>query len=560
MTEKQLQNKREKIIARIPQLNPIKSPNYKSVMDELNTLVWEEMDDPLTDAPGCSCKTDTGIYHIFATDILNGLAKDQLMMHEAGHCVMQHLRDNTFKHQQAENQIKAKWDKFKAHIDTEGHEDDELSANFIQMILNICMDLEINGKYWTKNEFDEVRQRISDASLARFITMGNEEQLNSIEKWMDENPNDIHKFGQGLYPTDFGFPVGLPYMSYLQLILSQPNEFMDKFNNMLDEQQRQMGAAQEGKQGQGSGNGNGNKNSNNSENGQNGNKKGDGKNSQQNGNGKKKLKASIIKANAENGKGKNGEKKALAAANKAEREKAQSGQQGQGQTQGAGSGGDDADEWVVPGDGISENEESIKTELKLDKSVIKFIEKNCIGKSIQRTRQDNLYNYNRGKSSGGVLRSRMTTTEEYRPGNLVALIDVSGSVEIDLVKALLSEMIKYKSKFGRNSKIILWDTSLVKDLMLNKSNLKHIKCGGGTDIAKGIKYANQYLKGADDKLCIISDFEDYLESWAEELKQIKGDTFAICWGGTDGSKLLIESARNKKALDAAKKLKVINVG
>lgn len=547
-----LEEKRKNLIAQIPHLDPIKSPKYQEVMDDLDTLVWEEMDDPMTEAPGCSCRSDSGIYNIFATDVLGGLAKDQLMMHEAGHCVMQHLRENQLKHQQAANQIKAKWSKFKQHIDTEGYGDAELTSNFVMMVLNICMDLEINSKYWTKDEFAEVRQRISDASLARFILMGNEQQLESIEQWIKDNPDDIHKFGQGLYPTDFGFPVGLPYMSYLQLILSQPNEFMDKFNDMIDEQQRQMAAAQNSQSNSGSGNNSQNSQGNSSGQNSQQQKQQQGKNS------KKKLKASIIKANAENGKGERGEKKALEAANKAEKE----GKKGKNSgAQSASSSEKDADEWTaLPGNSTSTDIEDIKTQLKLDKNVIKFIEKQCIGKSIQKTRQDNLYNYNRGKSSGGVLRSRMTMTEEYRPGNLVALIDVSGSVDIDLVKAILSEIIKYKSKFGRNSRIILWDTKLIDDLLLKKSNLNCIRCGGGTDIAEGIEYAKRYLKGTEDKLCIISDFEDYLSQWAASLVDIKADTFAVCWGGFDGGNALIESAKSKKSLEAAKKLKTINVG
>ena len=206
MEELELQQKKEELIARIPLLEPIHSPNYEEVMDQMNTLVWEEMEDPKTMAPGCSCKTASGVYNIFATDAANGLAKEQLMMHEAGHCVLQHFKDNWYKDMQASRQIKSKWPKFREHIEMEGNEEDEISESFIHMIRNITQDLEINGKYWPDpKDFEEVRERISDASLVRFITNANEEQLESIEKWMDEKPDEIHKFGRGVYPADFGF-------------------------------------------------------------------------------------------------------------------------------------------------------------------------------------------------------------------------------------------------------------------------------------------------------------------------------------------------------------------
>ena len=643
MEELELQQKKEELIARIPLLEPIHSPNYEEVMDQMNTLVWEEMEDPMTMAPGCSCKTASGVYNIFATDAANGLAKEQLMMHEAGHCVLQHFKDNWYKDMQASRQIKSKWPKFREHIEMEGNEEDEISESFIHMIRNITQDLEINGKYWPDpKDFEDVRERISDASLVRFITNANEEQLESIEKWMDEKPDEIHQFGRGVYPADFGFPNGLTWMGYLHLILTQPNEFMEKLNEQVDEMQRQQAqqqqqqgqngqqqqggqSGQQGQSGQGqSGQGQGQggsqaggqqssssqqggqqgsnsqqqndglnedqtsifdhkskdgKDGNNGQDGQNGNGKngdkeqdeagkggkskvkGDGKGKPQQGNGNdgngNKMKASVIKANAQNGDKGNEIAQAMAQAAEDSRN-AENGQQGA--VAASGSGGDDADDWSAPGDGESTNLVDATPTMRLDRSVLKFIEKNCIGKTVQRDRQDPLYNYNRGKTSGGVMRTRITTVEEYRPGNLVALIDVSGSVDIELVKALLSEILKYKSKFGTKSRIILWDTRLVDDLPLKRSNLEAICCGGGTSIARGIRYAKEkYLKSEQDKLCVISDFEDCLGDWAEELAEVKGETFAVCWGGFDGGKALVNAASTKREEIAAQKMKVINV-
>ena len=269
------------------------------------------------------------------------------------------------------------------------------------------------------------------------------------------------------------------------------------------------------------------------------------------------MKASVIKANAQNGDKGNEIAQAMAQAAE-DRRNAENGQQGT--VAASGSGGDDADDWSAPGDGESTNLVDATPTMRLDRSVLKFIEKNCIGKTVQRDRQDPLYNYNRGKTSGGVMRTRITTVEEYRPGNLVALIDVSGSVDIELVKALLSEILKYKSKFGTKSRIILWDTRLVDDLPLKRSNLEAICCGGGTSIARGIRYAKEkYLKSEQDKLCVISDFEDCLGDWAEELAEVKGETFAVCWGGFDGGKALVNAASTKREEIAAQKMKVINV-
>jgi hypothetical protein len=50
-----------------------------------------------------------------------------------------------------------------------------------------------------------------------------------------------------------------------------------------------------------------------------------------------------------------------------------------------------------------------------------------------------------------------------------------------------------------------------------------------------------------------------LGDWAEELAGIKGETFAVCWGGFDGGQALVNSASNKREEIAAQKMKVINV-
>ncbi len=662
MTELEIQNKRAELLGRIPLLEKIEEPNYAPVMEQMDTLVWEEIEDMGRMPPASSCKMPNGVYGIFATDAANGLAYEHLKVHEAGHCLMQHFKDNWYKDQQAARQIKSKWSKFKEHIDIEGNNEDDITEDFIHMLRNITQDLEINGKYWPDAaHFNEVQQRISDASLVRFIEHATEEQLESTEKWMNEKPEEIHQWSKGVYPADFGFPNGLTWMGYLHLILTQPNEFMEQLNNQVDEMQRQQAEQQQREeqqgqqgqgqgqhsqgngqgqgQGQGSGNGQGQgqsggqqqgqdnnqgglkedqtqifehhsedgtkegrKKEEDGQNGQDGNgnngdkQQGNGNGNQQNGNGdgqnsengnqqggksklknggkpdnngskngdgegnggKDKMKASVVKANSRNGdKGNQEMQQAMAA-------RAQAGQQGDnGQpaqaVSAAGSGGDDADDWSAPGDGSSNTLVDATPTMRLDRSVMKFIEKCCIGKTVQRDRQDPLYNYNRGKTSGGVMRTRITTVEEYRPGNLVAVIDVSGSVDIELVKALLSEVLKYKSKFGTKSRIILWDTGLVDDLPLKRSNLEAICCGGGTSIARGIEYAKKYLKSEQDKLCVISDFEDYLQEWDEALCGIKGDTFAVNWGSYNGAEALKKAASNKRQQVAADKMKVINV-
>lgn len=505
-----LYKKRKEIEARIPKLDKVEQPKFDKVMAQLNTLVWKEIDMQISNAPAACTRTLAGTYVLYASKAGNEIAYNELKMHEAGHILKQHLKDTQYKHKMAERQIRLKWEKFKEHIDTEGHKDDELTSDFVHLVMNVVQDFEINSDYWpTKEEWEVTNKSIANAGLHRAVETANEKKLEEIEKWMNEKPEEIDRYSEGFHPCNFNFPSGLTWLAYLHLILTKPNDFMKNMNKALDNQ------AQRESEGGGQGQGNG-----------------------QSGNGSKKISASAIKKAAKGNDVDNQQIKTEA------------------QKQESGSKLDTDADGFMKGSGKSNREEDINTKFVLDKSVIKFIEKNCVGKILTRDRQDALYNYNRGKSGNGVLRTKSTIIEEHRPGNLVALIDVSGSVEIDLVKALILQIVKYKSKFGNKSRVILWDTELVADIELNKKSINSVTCGGGTQIASGIEYASKYLKSSADKLCIISDFQDNLEEWGIALDKKKFDVFSICWSDEDGYGALRKLCPTNKVVSRMRNINV----
>lgn len=504
-----LDDKRKELISRIPQLSKLTESKYDKVMAQLNTLVWNEIDVPLCDGPAACTRTVTGTYSVYVTKTYNKLAYDELLMHEAGHIIKQHLKDVSYKNKMVEKQIRMKWKKFKEHINMEGNSEDVIAQDFINLISNLVQDFEINSDYWpTEKEWTDVNERISDTILVSAINNGDKQQLESIENWMNEKPDEIHKYSKGCHPIDYGFPSGLTWTAYLHLILTKPNEFMKNMEKNLD--------SQENRDGQGS------------ENGNSSNKDG-------------RISASKISKAANKGDVDN--KKAKEVAQKIEDDK----NKGKSKSE---------SEEVGNSQGYGHLKEEQNTVYDYNnKDVIKFIERNCIGKTLTRDRQDYLYNYNRGKSSG-VLRTRTTTIEEHRPGNLVALVDVSGSVDIDRTKFIISEIVKYKSKFGRDSRVIFWDTELVADVKLNKQSKDNVLCGGGTNIAAGIKYAKKYLKSEYDKLCIISDFQDNMDAWGNALKNAKFDVFSICWDNEYGFQSLKDANINNKTISRMKNINV----
>lgn len=135
--------------------------------------------------------------------------------------------------------------------------------------------------------------------------------------------------------------------------------------------------------------------------------------------------------------------------------------------------------------------------------------------------RDPMKNYNRG-----ILRSVIApaitskVTFAYEP-KIVYLIDISGSMDTELVdrvlKTIAMKMRKCGTGRGLKYDIITWNTSLedhIRDVDPKKS-IPRIHVGGGTSIAKGIKYFRENYDPSAI-LVIISDFEDYLDEWHQE--------------------------------------------
>lgn len=134
----------------------------------------------------------------------------------------------------------------------------------------------------------------------------------------------------------------------------------------------------------------------------------------------------------------------------------------------------------------------------------------------QDTRKDVMKLYNKG-----VVRSVIAPTVSRKvtisnEPKLVYLIDISGSMDTQLIDRILKTISKSMIKLSRGLKydIITWSTCLgdhFKDID-PKKGVPKISSGGGTRMAKGIQYFKDHYDPSAT-LIVISDFEDYLEEW-----------------------------------------------
>ena len=509
---------------------PLPTLTHKQdIFNRMNQFVWEFITNKYnTDSVAYATRdgSATSSYKIFITPKAEG-CEDALKIHEFGHCVFQHLKIEQIKKGQTQQQIKNNWEKFKPYIDFDSGEDEKaVLDNLIHMIQNYAMDMEVNSKVYEKLEVAKVFDAMQAIILGQHIASNDDELKDAAEKWIDDKiANKVDKPYVGFVNcTDYGFPVRLDWMAYVYLICSNPKKFMENMK-------KNAGT------GAGSSGGSPLKQDGNGKSG-----KSNGKSSEKSGSDGKsgKVSASYIK-----GEAKDSDVESNKPGQSGDGSKSKNSGNDIGNSNDGFNSGDDESSGEDNGDTSSQNgrgDGHFLTETNLDfeslhfeRGLKSFIQKNCIAEVKRISRTDPLYNYNRRKS-GSVLIPKLIEHNSYRPGNIYVVVDVSSSVSIKLVKSIIELLQQLHSKFGPTSRIITWDTDLCSDCKLMTDIKKLHISGGGTSIAKGIKFANEnYLNSTEDKLFIISDFEDNLDEWTEELKNVKGTVTAVRWSYNNNS-------------------------
>ena len=169
-------------------------------------------------------------------------------------------------------------------------------------------------------------------------------------------------------------------------------------------------------------------------------------------------------------------------------------------------------------------------------------------RNTRKEKRDLLYNTNRRKLNSNVIVPKTLTEERLRAPKLYLLMDVSGSVQGDLVNDFISTF-KEVSSFYSSTRFITWNTCLVADWKITDPD-PH-KYGGGTRLAGGIKYIrNKYKPGSHDILFVISDFYDNMSEWKKELQQCCCKSYAVNWRAGYNGERHIENPGFRKILTA----------
>lgn len=536
-------------------LFPAPAPKNPATYDEVKGILNRTPHKMLTfqkqpgDAPAYATRSSnyglTGIYNIYVNPEYEK-SYDGLLLHEVGHIIFGHLQSNAFNEKTFEMKLKFAWARIRKLI-TVG-DDIKLSEKEIQdiyinkvkqIMLNYAMDYEVNSKLFTPEEWKEQAQKFeSDWMKIQY------EDDNITKEFYEETFNlkkndPTKKLVSALWPEDVGFPLKLQFTQYVDLMLQDPEKFFEKLllispppmSGSGDGKSDDDSQNQKGQSGQGSGG-----KDKNQDDSQNGNgtssdkdqlsKDGNGS-SDKNGSQKSKGKMSLADIDRLAKEAEDMDEEAM----KKVTEAAEATEQDDNEDGFGGSGGDDSSNSYSPfGTGGKRSAIiDVKNTHALENELLKAV----YNKTVLNTRQDPVYYYNRKKYNSNVMISRSREEQLWRPGNIVLLVDCSGSIDDTAIGAMVKTVRHIAKKCGPKSRIIWWDTDLEGDYSLNAD--KGPRGYGGTNIARGIKYVRKhYLRQSNDKLVIISDYADSLNHWYDEVKKIKNDVVGLCWLYSDG--------------------------
>jgi hypothetical protein len=491
----------------------------------------------------CVMRTSRSYYNIFITPLGTPTSHDSENLHELGHIKYNHTinLDNYIK--QFKSELEKVWnDKLMKYFEDIIHKNPKNKDKIVKILYhqfsNIAQDMEINSKLfgaaewknakeimartgmlmhmnWMLAQYDDLsglllndKQRKSDSALATKISKIFSFLVSNIEKRL--NKDYAGEDFQYCYPTNKGWPEELDWMTYMVLLLKDLDNTME---HVLQQIQQAMGQNPAGpgtpnqkSQGQNQPGGN------------------QPQQQQQSGSGKQMSQQTLddyfdqIENQEDAAEDQNG-----SGASEEDDEEETEEEFGTSGANGRNEGGDGRGKG---GGACKVDFESVDTYEDFSKLLHKYL----LGKKNIRIKTDVLYYTNRKKMNGQVIYPRRKLDEKWVPTAATFVIDISGSVPTDYVEKIVNTLVDSASGIDLNrSHIIFCDTDVRSDEIMSKRT-KAIYAGGGTTIARGIKYAAKYMKKSTDKLFVISDFGDDLNSWASEAVKIPGMKYAIGYG------------------------------
>ncbi len=427
------------------------------------------------------------IYKIFVNDTDPELTAF-MEAHEIGHVIFGHAKNTTNKNAINKVKVKAAYDKVQNFFTNA----DDFYQYFQRILYNIVLDMEVNGKLFSEDEYNFFESR-----KARLFS-------------------GTEGCAMCCWAPAYGFPNGLDASAYLTLILADPEKFLTQIKDQMNQQ---------GKNGEG-------QKSDGDSDGQDGAERIGQQQESSSGSGK----SDLSKKNMENGK-ETAEKKKNGNQNlkfsKKELEKLKQEIELLDQSEEI----EKAEEEMnrlrqVDSDGRSEDgsaDERVAGVASNSKQLEKMLTDMLMRDQTQ-TRRNMLYYYNRRKFGTNLLIPKTTKEINFERPCLYILADVSNSIDRALLSMFVGMFKNIANSLNSRCRFITWNTRLNGDWNI-KEIPEYIRLGGGTSMAEGFQYiADTYHPRNNDAVIIVSDYVDEVDKWIKVLdKTHMSNVYGVLW-------------------------------
>lgn len=491
---------RDEILELIPLLDHVFWSYYDSAELEMNKVIWIKILPNIKEysplAFATRSKGLTGVYEIYVNPNIPSYSRKPLLLHEMGHVIFSHMSLQKVQRGIIINKIMSYWANIQKHIDISTYTKEEIkniSKDICESILNIAMDFEVNSKLFSDSEWERFIEYTNWAyiqAMAKSPVSTDEELKNVLSSIKDTDPKKRIVITP-CWPQELNFPPRLNYKQYIDLILLNQQDFFKYLKEKLSSSEN-----------------------------------GDDSNSSDNTLTREEIDKLRKQSNDTNVDITEGLRDAGVTEQLRE------------------------DKNTTHMSPIGTSSKSDILDISKNKQLEKCLRDLVFNKSITVTKTDNIYYYNRRKYNSNFLISKNVEQEVYVPGNVYLLVDCSGSVGKDTLSSLIGAVKNVAKECGQESRVIWWNTELVKDVLIK--NCGNEVSNGGTNIAPGIEYVNnKYLKKRENSIfIIISDYQDTLDVWYNIIKNIKCSALGICW--------IPKTSNVKLVKDFIKSLKYIN--
>lgn len=472
--------------------------SYSEVRAKMQSFVYEEFPTKHKNPIAYTLKHgkgfDSGSLKIFLPPENKGIDLNHyLFVHEAGHIIFNHSLGSEIKEDILKDRLEQVYNE---NIDLFKNKKDFFNT-FFTYVFNVAQDFEVNSKFFTKDEFDYLNKIISDY---------------------------IGLESKGMWPEDYGFPVGENWRLYLNMIIEHLRDFIKNY--------KKNNSSESNKTAEGDAKGDQNSNSTPEEKSNEHVNDNSDDEDEENGEEDEENKTDTNEDNEsltdEDIEEISKEVEETSEENLSEREETKDAEktiQSRGDST-----GDKAERYK-----INEKRENDITE------VVKIIEKELF-KESSFERRDLLYKSNRFCES--VIRPKYYDVDVLEKKTFFLVLDVSGSMSEKFITDVILSFRKLAKKFKKDSRVIFWNDELVLDKEIRDSiDFLH---GGNTDIGAAFEYINLYYKSLvkDSVLFVISDFCDDLSRWHRNLSKLntskniaislseeRSNEYEGCWPG-----------------------------